>query len=268
MPALLFEIRDHIAYLTINRPEVHNAMNPEVVVRMAEAWQRVAADDDVRAAIITGAGNKAFSAGADLARMIPLMTGARQPEDEWDHKIKEDPKIGAVAMLRGWSLYKPVIAAVNGFLHRGRPRVDAGDRSARRGRVGELRPAGGQVGDPPRRRLAGAAGAPDAVLQGDGNSSHRQSHRSRRGLAAGAHQLRGAQQDVMAKAEELAHTIAENGPLAVRAIKETVEKCSGLPFEAAFKIENEAQRFIRKTEDAREGPRAFIEKRKPNYKGR
>ena len=54
----------------------------------------------------------------------------------------------------------------------------------------------------------------------------------------------------------------------VRAIKETVEKCSGQPFETAFKIENEAQRFIRKTEDAREGPRAFIEKRKPNYKGR
>jgi enoyl-CoA hydratase len=54
----------------------------------------------------------------------------------------------------------------------------------------------------------------------------------------------------------------------VRAIKETVEKCSGLPFEAVFKIENEAQRFIRKTEDAREGPRAFIEKRKPNYKGK
>jgi enoyl-CoA hydratase len=73
---------------------------------------------------------------------------------------------------------------------------------------------------------------------------------------------------VMAKAEELARAIAENGPLAVRAIKETVEKCSGQPFEAAFKIENEAQRFIRKTEDAREGPRAFIEKRKPNYKGR
>ena len=115
MPALLFEIRDHIAYLTINRPEVHNAMNPEVVVRLAEAWQRVADDDDVRAAIITGAGNKAFSAGADLARMIPLMTGARQPEDEWDHKIKENPKLGAMALLRGWSLYKPVIAAVDGF---------------------------------------------------------------------------------------------------------------------------------------------------------
>src|SRR5579871_3333816 len=66
----------------------------------------------------------------------------------------------------------------------------------------------------------------------------------------------------------IARTIAENGPLAVRAIKETVEKCSGLPFDAAFKIENEAQRVIRKTEDAREGPRAFMEKRKPNYKGR
>jgi len=76
------------------------------------------------------------------------------------------------------------------------------------------------------------------------------------------------QEQVMAKAEELSRAIAENGPLAVRAIKETVEKCSGLPFEAAFKIENEAQRFIRKTEDAREGPRAFIEKRKPNYRGK
>jgi hypothetical protein len=91
MPALLFEVRGHVAYLTINRPEVHNAMNPEVVVRLAEAWQRVADDDEVRAAIITGAGDKAFSAGADLGRMIPLMTGAREPEDEWDHKIKQNP---------------------------------------------------------------------------------------------------------------------------------------------------------------------------------
>ena len=73
---------------------------------------------------------------------------------------------------------------------------------------------------------------------------------------------------VMAKAEELARTIAANGPLAVRAIKEAVEKCSGRPFEEAFDAEDEAQRFIRQTEDAREGPRAFMEKRKPIYQGR
>lgn len=268
MPALLFEVRDHIAYLTINRPEVHNAMNPEVVVRLAQGWQRVADDDDVRAAIITGAGNKAFSAGADLARMIPLMTGARQPEDEWDHQIKENPKIGAIAMLRGWSLYKPVIAAVNGFcIAGGLELMQATDlRVAAESASFALQevkwaiiPAAGSLVRLVRQMPY--CKAMEILLTGN------------RITAAEAWRLGlinyvAPQPDVMAKAQELAHAIAENGPLAVRAIKETVEKCSGLPFEAAFKIENEAQRLIRKTEDAREGPRAFIEKRKPNYKGR
>src|ERR1700691_849792 len=268
MPGLLFEVRDHIAYLTINRPEVHNAMNPEVVVRLAEAWQRVADDDEVRAAIITGAGNKAFSAGADLARMIPLMTGARQPEDEWDHKIKEDPKIGARALLRGWNLYKPVIAAVNGFCIAGGLelmqatdlRVAAESASFALQEVKwAISPAGGSLVRLVRQMPY--CKAMEILLTGNRISA---AEAWRLGLIN--YVL--PQEQVMGKAEALAHAIAENGPLAVRAIKETVEKCSGLPFEAAFKIENQAQRFIRKTEDAREGPRAFIEKRKPNYHGR
>jgi len=87
MPALLSEVRNHIAYLTLNRPQVHNSINPELMVQLAEAWERVNADDDIRIAIVTGAGDKAFCAGADLGRLIPLTTGARQPEDEWDQKI-------------------------------------------------------------------------------------------------------------------------------------------------------------------------------------
>jgi len=67
-PALLYEKRDGIAYLTINRPEVRNAFSPEVIYRLADAWQNYAADDSLRVAIITGAGDKAFSAGADLGR--------------------------------------------------------------------------------------------------------------------------------------------------------------------------------------------------------
>ncbi len=67
-PALLYEKRDGIAYLTINRPEVRNAFSPEVICRLADAWQDYAADDSLRVAIITGAGDKAFSAGADLGR--------------------------------------------------------------------------------------------------------------------------------------------------------------------------------------------------------
>ncbi len=74
--------------------------------------------------------------------------------------------------------------------------------------------------------------------------------------------------NLIAKAEELAAAIAANGPVAVRKIKEAVRRCSGRPYEEAFKIEDEIAREVMRTEDAREGPRAFIEKRKPNYKGR
>jgi enoyl-CoA hydratase len=73
---------------------------------------------------------------------------------------------------------------------------------------------------------------------------------------------------VTAKAEEIASAIAANGPIAVRAIKQGVPRAVGHPFEEGFKIENEVARSVMKSEDAREGPRAFIEKRKPVYKGR
>ena len=267
MPALLFEIRDHIAYLTINRPEVHNAMNPEVVVRLAEAWQRVADDDDVRAAIITGAGNKAFSAGADLARMIPLMTGARQPEDEWDHKIKETPKLGAMALLRGWSLYKPVIAAVNGFcIAGGLELMQATDlRVAAESASFALQevkwaiiPAGGSLVRLVRQMPY--CKAMEILLTGnliDAPEAYR--------LGLVNYVVPGAQ--VIAKAEELAAAIAANGPIAVRAIKQGVRRAVGHTYEDGFKIENEVARPVMKSEDAREGPRAFIEKRKPVYKG-
>jgi enoyl-CoA hydratase len=112
---LLFEVRNHIAYMTLNRPQVHNSINPELVVEMAGAWERVNADDDIRIAIVTGAGDKAFCAGADLGRLIPLTTGARQPEDEWDRKVVSNKYSIGNAMLRGYDVYKPIIAAINGF---------------------------------------------------------------------------------------------------------------------------------------------------------
>src|SRR3972149_11262002 len=114
MPALLYEKRDGIAYLTFNRPEVHNAWNPEVFCRLADAWADFAEDDLLRVAIITGAGDKAFAVGADLATFIPLVTGVRQPEDEWDRRVLEDRALTDPAVLRHYPLYKPGIAAGNG----------------------------------------------------------------------------------------------------------------------------------------------------------
>jgi len=268
MPALLYEVRDQIAYLTINRPEVHNSFSPEVIVLLAESWQRIAADDSVRAAIVTGAGSKAFSAGADLGRLIPLMTGARQPEDEWDFKLKANAQLGNIALLRRFSLSKPVIAAVNGFCIAGGFELLEGtdlriaSESASFG-LQEVKwaiiPAAGSLARLPRQ--IPYCKAMEILLTGNRISAQEAWRLGLVNYVVPADQ-------VMAKAEELARTIAANGPLAVRAIKEAVEKCSGRPFEEAFDAEDEAQRFIRQTEDAREGPRAFMEKRKPIYQGR
>jgi hypothetical protein len=105
----------HIAVLTINRPEARNALNPEVLVKLATAWKRVRDDENIRVAVICGTG-PAFCAGMDLGRMIPLITGARPPEDEWDEAVIADPSIGHRALLRDFDTEKPVIAAIiNGF---------------------------------------------------------------------------------------------------------------------------------------------------------
>ena len=113
MAAIEFEHSNHVATVTINRPEARNAMNPEVFVRLYDAFREVESNNDIRVAIITGTGDKAFCAGADLGRLIPLMNGARQPEDEWDNRwVNEVSKQGTYLM--GRDTVKPVIAAING----------------------------------------------------------------------------------------------------------------------------------------------------------
>lgn len=113
--ALLYEKKGYIAYLTLNRPEVHNSVDPETAVELAGAWQAYRGDKKLRCAIVTGAGEKSFCSGRDLTKMIPLLTGARKPETQADHAVLTNPKILEIAMLRNFDLFKPVIAAVNGY---------------------------------------------------------------------------------------------------------------------------------------------------------
>jgi len=267
MPALLFEVRNHIAYMTLNRPQVHNSINPELMVQLAEAWERVNADDDIRTAIVTGTGDKAFCAGADLGRLIPLTTGARQPEDEWDNKILANKHYAGAALLRGYDVFKPIIAAVNGFCIAGGMelmlatdiRVAAEHSSFGLQEVKwALIPAGGSLPRLPRQMPF--CEAMEILLTGNRIDAEKA---WRLGLIN--YVVPAAQ--VMAKAEELATTIAANGPLAVRKIKEAVLRCSGISLDEGFKIENAIARDVFSSQDAREGPRAFMEKRKPNYTG-
>ncbi len=264
---LTFEKRDHIAVITLNRPEVLNAINPEMMVRLAEAWIEYDQDDELRVAIVTGAGEKAFCAGADLRRLIPLLTGAREPEDEWDHRLRDDVSLGRTALLRD-PLYKPVISAINGHcLAAGTELVQGTDiriaaehatlglTEVQRGIV----PAGGGLTRMPRQ--VPFAKAMEILLVGDSISAEE-------ARLIGLVNYVVPQSELMAKAEEFAGKIAANGPLAVRKAKEAVIRGAGLSLEDSERVENAVVAEVMRSEDAREGPRAFMEKRPPQYKGR
>lgn len=267
-PALLYEKRAGIAYITFNRPQVRNALSPEVFCRLVDAWQDYATDDSLRVAIITGAGDRAFTAGADLGTFIPLLSGARQPEDAWDHRVLRDSRVSDVAILRGFPLYKPIIAAINGFcLGAGTELIQATDlriaaphatfalTEVMRG----FMPAGGSTVRLPRQ--IPLCKAMEILLIGEQMSAQ---EAYRVGLV---NEVVPSEQ-VLPRAEELARKIAANGPVAVRKIKETVLRSLSVSFEEGFAIENENAKGVLATEDAKEGPRAFMEKRPPRYVGR
>ena len=130
MSAVIFEHHNHIASITINRPEARNAMNPEVMVGLFDAFSEVENNPDIRVAVITGSGDKAFCAGADLGQLIPLMTHSRAPANEWDERYLNDvSKQGAYLMNK--DTVKP------GWRHG----VGSGHRSSRSGTPSQIRPA-------------------------------------------------------------------------------------------------------------------------------
>src|SRR5207302_8458475 len=114
-PAALYEKGDGIAVLTMNRPAVRNALNAEMLCRMADAWQDIQDDPAVRVAILTGAGDDAFCAGADLDRLVRMMQGLRPAETDFDKRIIEDYAIIYKGLLRNYEVVKPIIAAVKGY---------------------------------------------------------------------------------------------------------------------------------------------------------
>ncbi len=267
-PAVLTEIRDSVAIVTLNRPAIHNAVNPEMLVRLADAWAALDANRNVRAAILTGAGEKAFSVGADLGHLTPLLTGARAPEDEWDRRFLDDPRINDMAMLRGkYGFSKPLIAAIKGYCYAGamelmtatHMRVASETASfALQETKWALAPTRGSLARLPDQipyckvmELFLTAKPIDA----------------RDALSWGLVNYVVPQGEVMAKALELAGVVAENGPLGIRKTIEGVRECVGKTLQERFKIEDEIFVQLNASEDAREGPRAFLEKRKPRYKG-
>jgi len=263
---VLFEKRDHIALVTLNRPDARNAFDPEVLVKLDGYWELVRSDNDIRVVVLTGNG-KAFCAGADLGRLIPLFSGARQPEDEWDEKVMADTAITGRAFLREGDVEKPVIAAINGFAVGGGMELVMGcdirvaAESARFG-MQEVKlavfPAGGSTVRLPNQ--IPFAKAMELLLTGDLIGADE-------AFVLGFLNCVVPADKVLPKALEIAGKIAENGPVAVRAIRKSIRANIGVPEAEAMTQESEIAAPVFETEDAQEGPRAFMEKRKPMYKG-
>ena len=266
-PHLLVEVRDGIALLTMNRPDKRNALSPEMLVRLARAWRQVRDDEAIRAAVLTGAGDRAFCAGADLGRLIPLMTRQRGPEDEWDDALLADKTAFADGLLRGFVLDTPVISAIQGdALAGGTELLLATDlRVAAQGvTVGltevarGLIPGGGGVSRLPRQ--VPRAKAMEILLLGQAMPID---EAWRIGLVNEVL----PRDQVLDRAMDMAQRIAANGPLAVRAVKEAVRRSEGASLDEALAIESDVGALVFRSNDAVEGPLAFMEKRPPRFTG-
>lgn len=268
MSSPLIYTRDgSVATVTFNRPEARNALTPEMLCRFADAVVDFAADSSLRVMVLTAEGDQAFCAGGDLGRTIPLMTGGRAPEDEWDRRLIEDPVVMSASSLREFPLYKPVICAINGACYAAGFEIMLGTDIRIASRKSQfclpevkrgIVPFAGSMA-----RLARQipyARAMQIMLTGDPIDAEQ-------ALSIGLVNELLPPQEVLPRAMDLAHRIAENAPRAVQHLKQTVVKSSGVTLEQGFRLEDETKRIVMATEDAREGPRAFMEKRQPNYKG-
>lgn len=258
-----------VAVVTLNRPEKHNALNAEMMIRLANAWDQIAQDAGVRAVLLTGAGERAFCTGADLGSLAPLATGAQAPQTEYEQRwVDEHQSLVDRAFLRRTDFVKPVVAAVNGLA------VAAGFElmlgadvrvasSAAIFQLSEVRhgliPSGGSLARLPRQ--IGWANAMEIILAAT-------EIRADRALSMGLVNQVVGPGEVQAAARALCDRIAEGAPLALSKAKEAVLCSSGCDLPRAFEIEQARQAEVMASDDAREGPRAFMERRPPRFTGR
>jgi enoyl-CoA hydratase len=259
-PHALVERRGHVLIVTMNRPHARNALTGPMMAIMRQAWDEVDADPDIRVCVLTGAGG-AFCAGADLKAMTATHPGDSFGSGGWDLSVIEP-------LLKGRRLTKPLIAAVEGpAIAGGTEILQATDvrvagESARFG-VSEARwglfPLGGSAVRLPRQIPYTVAA--DILLTGRHLSAA-----EARDVGLIGHVVPDGQ--ALPRALELAELIAANGPLAVRAILRTIRETEAMAEQDAFKLEARLGMAVFTSDDAKEGPRAFAEKRRPDFHGR
>jgi enoyl-CoA hydratase len=255
---VLLEKKDRVAMVTLNRPEVLNALNAQTVSDLATAFDDVARDDAIGVVILTGSGDKAFAAGADISELVKndALSGRDMAER------------GQGALRRLETMGKPSIAAVNGFALGGGCELAmactiriASDRAKFGQPEVNLGIIPGYAGTQRLGRLVGKGVALDLTLTG-------RIVDAQEALRIGLVTQVVAHEELMAAAQSTAETLLGKGPLALRAAMEVIDRGLDLGFDDACKLEATSFGLLCGSEDMKEGLTAFLEKRKPSFKGK
>ena len=269
MPARLEKLPDHsgVALVTIDRPERANSLDPPTLLDLAAAWREIAADDGIRCAVLTGAGDRVFCSGMDMRTTIPASQRFARGE-RVDDETFAGLRAVSTALLVGFDLRTPLVCAVNGHARAGgfdlmlaseiRFAVPHATFALEEVALG-LYPTGNATVLLPRQ--IPWVHAHELLL-------------TARPITAARAAAIGLVNEVVPAGELLprafatADAIAANAPLAVRETRRGIRELLAMPLDEAFTRQEELGRPLRRTEDAREAQRAFVEKRPPRWKGR
>lgn len=261
---VLTEKEDHVLTITMNRPNSLNAISRKMDEKLQETWNSFRKDSDLRVAILTGSGEKAFSTGADLNEIREFYQSSTPVERQ--EKREREPGLGG--LTRNMDIEKPVIAAVNGYCLAGglelalacdlriaAEHATFGLPEVRRG----IMPGAG--GTQRLMRAVPEALALEIILTGEPVNANKAYEMGLVNRVVESSQL-------MDSARELADKIASNGPLAVQAARKAALKGQHLPLSEGLRLEQFYAEPLRSTKDAKEGVQAFAEDREPQFEGK
>jgi enoyl-CoA hydratase len=255
---IIYEKSDGVATITLNRPEALNAFSKDVVEEVLLALEDIKNDENVRVVILTGAGEKAFSAGADIKAMIGMNA----------LKARELSLMGEKLCLALENLEKPVVAALNGYALGGGLEVAmscdlrVASETAKMGQTEiNIGLIPGWGGTQRLTRLVGKTKAKELVLTGKIIDAKTAEHLGIVNMVVPADKFREA-------VRQFALDLAAKAPVAVKVAKALINKGEDIGLESALALEREGFGVVASTEDLQEGVKAFMEKRKPLFKGK
>jgi E-phenylitaconyl-CoA hydratase len=252
-------IVDRVAFITLNRPEAMNAIDPGLRAQLKQAWRQIDDDEEILVAVLTGSGDKAFCAGSDLKKTPPPATSEASTAFG---------TAGSDHLLDGLDTDKPIICAVNGYaIGAGleialacdiRIAADHAKFGSTEARIGSIPGAGGTQTLP---RVVGQSMAMHMMLTAELIDSET-------ALRCGLVSEVVPGEELAERASDLATRVRQNAPLSVRAIKRLVTRGRDMPLKTGLEVERFVWGLLRDSDDRAEGRRAFQEKRPPEYRGK